>query len=391
MTNHLANNAASVLTSSISSAATTLVIALADASKFPTLIGVGDYFIAVLEDDTVNPPVLEIVKVTARTSNTLTVTRAQEGTAAAGFPVGATFSLRLTAGSISSLLTENPIVIPNNFITTGMLQDGAVASPKIYAPDIIAIVQGQTTWVTGTNIVSGVTLTGVPVMAGGLTVNAGTITATSAKLNAGDVSIAGTISLAAPLPVADGGTGATTFTSNGALIGNGTGAVTALAPGPVWDVIVSNGTNWVSQQSNTLQIASAQVTGALGYTPANINTVGNKGNVAAILGNFTLTSAHVGMLLTIDNVSVVVTLLSPGSVVVGGELEFVAKGAGGFVISLSGSIVSILNGTISSLNMSDTTAVFGSVAKLVNDGTHWRLTNYLVYPLAGGAPTPGPE
>jgi hypothetical protein len=48
------------------------------------------------------------------------------------------------------------------------------------------------------------------------------------------------------LPVASGGTGAVTLTANAVLIGNGTSAVTAVAPGTVGNVLTSNGTNWVS-------------------------------------------------------------------------------------------------------------------------------------------------
>lgn len=46
------------------------------------------------------------------------------------------------------------------------------------------------------------------------------------------------------LPVGNGGTGATTLT--GALIGNGTGAFTAVAPGASGNVLTSDGTNWTS-------------------------------------------------------------------------------------------------------------------------------------------------
>lgn len=48
------------------------------------------------------------------------------------------------------------------------------------------------------------------------------------------------------LPVANGGTGATTLTANGVLIGAGTSAVTSVAPGTSGNVLTSNGTAWVS-------------------------------------------------------------------------------------------------------------------------------------------------
>jgi hypothetical protein len=48
------------------------------------------------------------------------------------------------------------------------------------------------------------------------------------------------------LPVANGGTGAATLTANAVLIGNGTSAVTAVAPSTVGNVLTSNGTAWTS-------------------------------------------------------------------------------------------------------------------------------------------------
>lgn len=49
-----------------------------------------------------------------------------------------------------------------------------------------------------------------------------------------------------PLSVANGGTGATTLTSNNVLLGNGTGAVQAVAPGTTGNILTSNGTTWQS-------------------------------------------------------------------------------------------------------------------------------------------------
>jgi hypothetical protein len=48
------------------------------------------------------------------------------------------------------------------------------------------------------------------------------------------------------LPVANGGTGATTLTSNNVILGNGTSAVQFVAPGTSGNVLSSNGTTWTS-------------------------------------------------------------------------------------------------------------------------------------------------
>jgi hypothetical protein len=48
------------------------------------------------------------------------------------------------------------------------------------------------------------------------------------------------------LPVANGGTGATTLTANNVLLGNGTSALQVVAPGASGNVLKSNGTTWTS-------------------------------------------------------------------------------------------------------------------------------------------------
>lgn len=53
-------------------------------------------------------------------------------------------------------------------------------------------------------------------------------------------------SVASAVSVAQGGTGSTTLTANNVLIGNGTGAVTFVAPGTSGNVLTSNGTAWAS-------------------------------------------------------------------------------------------------------------------------------------------------
>jgi hypothetical protein len=48
------------------------------------------------------------------------------------------------------------------------------------------------------------------------------------------------------LPVANGGTGASTLTANNVLLGAGTSAVTFVAPGSTGNILTSNGTTWTS-------------------------------------------------------------------------------------------------------------------------------------------------
>lgn len=55
-----------------------------------------------------------------------------------------------------------------------------------------------------------------------------------------------TLGIAAPVSVANGGTGATSITENGVMIGEGTSAVTTVAPGTSGNVLTSDGTDWTS-------------------------------------------------------------------------------------------------------------------------------------------------
>lgn len=54
------------------------------------------------------------------------------------------------------------------------------------------------------------------------------------------------LTLGSALPVASGGTGSTTLTANNVLLGNGTSALQAVAPGSSGNVLTSNGTTWTS-------------------------------------------------------------------------------------------------------------------------------------------------
>jgi hypothetical protein len=60
------------------------------------------------------------------------------------------------------------------------------------------------------------------------------------------LSIASNAISLATVPVSSGGTGATTLTANNVLLGNGTSALQAVAPGTSGNVLTSDGTTWTS-------------------------------------------------------------------------------------------------------------------------------------------------
>ncbi len=93
---------------------------------------------------------------------------------------------------------------------------------------------GTVTSVGGTGTVNGLTLTGTVTTSGSLTLG-GTLSGVNLASQ-----VTGT------LPVANGGTGAATLTTNSVLLGNGTSAVQTVSPGTSGNILKSNGTTWES-------------------------------------------------------------------------------------------------------------------------------------------------
>jgi hypothetical protein len=93
---------------------------------------------------------------------------------------------------------------------------------------------GSVTSVGGTGTVQGLTLSGTVTSSGNLTLGG----------SLADVDL--TSQVTGTLPVANGGTGATTLTANNVLLGNGTSALQEVAPGTCGNVLTSDGTTWTS-------------------------------------------------------------------------------------------------------------------------------------------------
>lgn len=71
-----------------------------------------------------------------------------------------------------------------------------------------------------------------------------TVTLTGDATGSGNTNIIVTLNT---VTVGKGGTGRTSLTANSLLVGNGTGAVNYVAPGSSGNLLVSNGTSWISQ------------------------------------------------------------------------------------------------------------------------------------------------
>lgn len=94
------NNASTTLASSITNVATSLTVVSGQGALFPSPTG-SNYFMCTLQGASGTP--IEIVKVTARSTDTFTIVRAQESTSASGFSSGDIVELRLTAGELGGI------------------------------------------------------------------------------------------------------------------------------------------------------------------------------------------------------------------------------------------------------------------------------------------------
>ena len=187
------NNAATLLASSITSGDTSLTVSAATGSLFPTLAG-GQYFYCTLTNAAAT--VIEIVKVTARSTDTFTIVRAQDNTAASAFSAGEKVELRLVAVELQ------------NF-------------PQLDSTNTFAAAQ---------------TFSATPVFSAGIT------------------------STVTPVGVTSGGTGLGTLTANNVILGAGTSTPTFVAPSTSGNLLTSNGTTWTSSTPATPNTAGGATT-----------------------------------------------------------------------------------------------------------------------------------
>jgi hypothetical protein len=136
----LTNNAFATLAAGINSSATSITLTSGQGARFPTLTA-SDYFYATLVDTSNN---LEIVKCTARSTDVLTVVRAQESTTARAYNTGDRIEIRITAATFLDAVNEQDgdkgditvsssgsiWTIDNNAVTTAKINNDAVTAAK---------------------------------------------------------------------------------------------------------------------------------------------------------------------------------------------------------------------------------------------------------------------
>jgi hypothetical protein len=220
------NNASATLAASINSTVTSLSVTTGQGSRFPTLLA-GDYFYATLVDSSNN---IEIIKVTNRVTDTMTVVRAQDGTIGRSFLANDRIELRPVAAAFTALQEFTPSgTISANTLAGAIVEldseKAALASPAFTGtPTVPTATAGTNTTQAASTAFVTTAITNersATVAITNKTISGSNNTITNVSLTSG---VTGT------LPVANGGTGSdATYTNGQLLIGNSTGNTLAKA------------------------------------------------------------------------------------------------------------------------------------------------------------------
>lgn len=206
---------------------------------------------------------------------------------------GSNSATRLAIGANGYLLTSNGTTAVWTAAPTSMVYPGAgipnstgsawgtsysvsgtgdvalTTSPVFTTPNLGTPSAGVLTNATGLPISTGVSGLGTGIAsalgtnvgtAGSVVVDGGALGTPSSGTLTNATGLPLTTGVTGTLPVGNGGTGATTLSANAVLLGNGTSALQTVAPSTAGNVLVSNGTTWVSQAPAASGVTQARAT-----------------------------------------------------------------------------------------------------------------------------------
>lgn len=151
----LKNNVTGFLATAINASTTGITLQSGNGANFPSL-SASDYFYATLVS---SGGTYEIVKVTARIADAMTIVRGQEGTTANGFAIGSRIEMRVTAQTIIDAITQLAQSEYQVFAGTGSQTVYTLSSTPADVTAALVVVNGLVMSYTTDYTISGTTLT----------------------------------------------------------------------------------------------------------------------------------------------------------------------------------------------------------------------------------------
>jgi hypothetical protein len=323
------NYARTTLAAPVPIAATSLVVAAGTGALFPVLGG-GQWFYLTLADGTTNGSVSrEVVKVTARSGDLLTMTRAQDGTTAKNFSIGDLAELRLNAAALIDAMIN---------ITTGVVR---LSSPN-EAYDLYGSAAASSVAVAGTyaaSIPTGKLATAFSARPTLALVGTATYRAYDfdVSVSASDANTAAYGCIGA-VNMAGAGTGKAVYGRAAAVVGSGfSGTVVGLVSGATWVNGTANAWGLQIDCGVSIGESTASICGGFSsHIVCNSNQNGSKVNFGAIFNPFpTPASVFTGSVIRwnqygTETASFLQVLASDG---VSYKVDVQADGAAGFGIT----------------------------------------------------------
>jgi hypothetical protein len=359
------------LTSALSSGASTMVVASSTALLGGITIASGETFTVVIDPDTALEEIVDVIAPSSSSSNTLTITRPIDSTAAIAHSAGAKVrhmaigrDFREANNHINNSTTAHGLTIANvlettdtNMITTAMLQSNAVTTAKITDANVTTAKLADSAVTTAK--IADVNVTTAKIA--DLNVTTGKIAdsaVTSAKIADGTIATG---------DIADGAV-------TSAKIADGTIVAGDLSDGAVTSAKILDGTIVNADINSSAAIDKTKISGTA-VTVADTGTVTSTMILDGTIVNADINASAAiaptkisGTAITAADTGTVTSTMIANGTIVNDDINSSAAIAYS-KLSLSGSITSsdIANGTIVNADVSDTAAI--AYTKLSLGGT----------------------
>jgi len=225
------------------------------------------------------------------------------------------------------------------------------------------------------NFATAITLGNTAVYLGNTTTSIGNLTLANVTIS----------SVSAPITVAQGGTGLTTITANGLMVGNTTGNITIISPGATGNVLVSTGTTWSSTAPTAQVYPGAGIANSTGTAWGTSYTTNGSGTVVALITSPTFVTPTLGVATATSVNKVAITApASSATLTLANGSTLVTVGAFSTTVTATNTTAVTLptSGTI----ISSTTALSGAVTGTPSNTTYLRGDATWATVGAGGTP-----